>query len=119
MLYRIVGLGIFALFIFLNLFIPGTREAMQPSVEIYVQSSDTKNPLIEAEVISLAQEGVLQARTEISESFQVVRKYPVAVSLLFLLTQQNVAAVPNQSGALCLEFSPPKDLLASYQVLRI
>lgn len=92
---------------------------MQPSVEIYVQSSDTENPLIEAEVISLAQEGVLQARTEISESLQVVRKYPVAVSLLFLFTQQYIAAVPDQSGILCLDFSFPKDLLASYQVLRI
>lgn len=120
MLYRIVGSGIFALILFLYLFVPGTSgKASQPSLEIYGQASAAEESLIEESLVTLAREGVLQTRTELSESLQAVRRFPVAASLLFLLTRQNEAAVVDQSRFLCLSFSPPKDLLTAYRVLRI
>lgn len=120
---RAPALGLFAFIFFLNLLAPGSWEASAHSPDTYFQlsasSSGTEKTPIAEEVITLGREGILQIKIEISESLQLVRKYPAAVSLLFLLIQQNVVAVPDQSYTLCLGFSPPKDLLTSYHVLRI
>lgn len=119
MVKRIIGLGIFALIFSLNLFTLGTLEAKQSSQETYATQSDIDQEVVESGAIDLHNDGILQQNTEVSKLLESARKYPLAVSLLFLLCNQDVEESPDHLLSCCLSFSPPKDILASYHILRI
>ncbi|WP_224998603.1 hypothetical protein [Cesiribacter sp. SM1] len=97
----------------------GTQEVEQTSPEGYARASENSQELIEVGVNWQSHDGILQTRSEFSELNHTVRRFPLAVSLLFLLSNENVAESPGQLFPESLSFSPPKDRLASYHILRI
>lgn len=117
---QIAGLGILAFIFSLHLFFLGTPETKQVSKEVLCSQLDT-TPLATLSgsgEIDL-HEGLLQPTIEISEVHQTVRRFPVGLSVLFLLFNTDVEESPAFLSTSCCAFFPSKDLPVSFRNLRI